>query len=344
MDYNKYDCPVCERPLVEGDDIVVCPECGAPHHRKCYEIKNRCAFEDMHGENFDYEKYRKSQQSEEEAQSEADVIICQRCQTENPKGSFYCSKCGFPIGMENQQQTQYNNGTQQQGGMFNGTGPFGAGAQFSQNFDPMAGINPEEDWGNGVTAGEISKYVQKNTLYFMRVFNNIKKFFKGRFNFVAFLISVPYLMYRKMYKIGTIVGIIFFSLLVTEMLISYSPAYTAYNNAIEQFASQSASIYNMPYGYMYNAFFSMSIENQVAIGVMFLCSMARLILQIVVGFKANQWYFKHCINQVAKIKTLDNPQQSLENSGGVNLALAISMYAIYIIINYVPYFMVQMGG
>ncbi|MCH5299217.1 MAG: hypothetical protein J1E96_05575 [Ruminococcus sp.] len=333
MDYNKYDCPVCERPLVEGDDIVVCPECGAPHHRKCYEVEHRCAFESQHGENFDYEQYRKSQQSEDEAQNEADAVTCPRCGAECPKGSFYCNKCGFPIGMGNQQQAQ-NNGAPQGG--FYGSGPFGAGAQFTQNFDPMVGINPEEDWGDGVTAGEISKYVQKNTLYFMRVFNNIKKFFKSRFNFVAFLISVPYLMYRKMYKIGTIIAIIFFSLLIVETLIANSPAYVAFGNAVEQVSAQSTSLlYNAG---MYDAFFSMSIENQTAIGIMMLCSMARFALQIIVGAKANKWYFKHCINQVAQIKTQDNAQQALESSGGVNLAIAISMYAIYIIINFVPIF------
>ena len=332
MDYNKYDCPVCERPLVEGDDIVVCPECGAPHHRKCYEAENRCAFEDKHSENFDYEQYRKSQQSDEEAENDADVLTCPRCGAECPKGSFYCNKCGFPIGMGNQQQAQYN--PNQQGGGFYGAGPFGAGAQFTQNFDPMVGINPEEDWDDGVTAGEISKYVQKNTLYFMRVFNNIKKFFKSRFNFAAFLVSVPYLMYRKMYKIGAVIGVIFFTLLTTELLIVCSPAYVAFSNAMEQISSQSNSLfYNSA---IYDAFFSMSVENQAAIGVMGLCSMGRLALQIIVGAKANKWYFKHCVKQVAKIKTQDNPQQALESSGGVNLAIAISMYAIYIIISYMP--------
>lgn len=335
MDYNKYDCPVCERPLVEGDDIVVCPECGAPHHRKCYEKENHCAFESQHGESFDYEQYRKSQQSEEEAKSEAEAVTCPKCGAECPKESFYCNKCGFPIGMGSQQQTQYNN--TQQGGFY-GAGPFGAGAQYTQSFDPMMGINPEENWGDGVTAGEVSKHVQKNTFYFMRVFDNIKKFNKGRFNIPAFLISIPYLMYRKMYKLGVILGVIFFSLLIVETLIMSSSAYTAFSNAIEKYSAQS-SVYSMSYAYLSDAFFSMSIENQAAIGIMMLCSIGSLALQIVVGINANKWYLKHCINKVAKVKTEEDPKQALESSGGVNLAIAISTYAIYMIINYMPAFM-----
>ena len=31
MDFYKYKCPVCNKQFKEGDDIVVCPECGTPH-------------------------------------------------------------------------------------------------------------------------------------------------------------------------------------------------------------------------------------------------------------------------------------------------------------------------
>ena len=34
-----YGCPCegCGKPLTLQDDIVVCPDCGAPYHRVCYE-------------------------------------------------------------------------------------------------------------------------------------------------------------------------------------------------------------------------------------------------------------------------------------------------------------------
>lgn len=39
-----YGCPCegCGRPLALTDDIVVCPDCGAPYHRECYEKLGRC--------------------------------------------------------------------------------------------------------------------------------------------------------------------------------------------------------------------------------------------------------------------------------------------------------------
>lgn len=52
MDFYKYKCPVCNKQFKEGDDIVVCPECGTPHHRECYEQEEHCFYQDKHSQNF----------------------------------------------------------------------------------------------------------------------------------------------------------------------------------------------------------------------------------------------------------------------------------------------------
>ena len=46
--YTGYHCPVCGKAFVQGDDVVVCPDCGAPHHRECYRRLGHCALEDKH--------------------------------------------------------------------------------------------------------------------------------------------------------------------------------------------------------------------------------------------------------------------------------------------------------
>lgn len=45
-------CPVCRAPFSENADVVVCPECGTPHHRACWIAKNRCGVEQYHAEGF----------------------------------------------------------------------------------------------------------------------------------------------------------------------------------------------------------------------------------------------------------------------------------------------------
>ena len=53
MFYDNKVCDGCSEVMLEGDDIVVCPECGTPHHRDCYKEHSACANEEKHGENFE---------------------------------------------------------------------------------------------------------------------------------------------------------------------------------------------------------------------------------------------------------------------------------------------------
>lgn len=51
MDFTKFRCPVCNKDFNENDDVVVCPECGTPHHRECYKATGKCFNEALHGSN-----------------------------------------------------------------------------------------------------------------------------------------------------------------------------------------------------------------------------------------------------------------------------------------------------
>lgn len=51
MDYTKYFCPVCNEKFDENSDVVVCPDCGTPHHRECWLNNNKCFNEERHFEN-----------------------------------------------------------------------------------------------------------------------------------------------------------------------------------------------------------------------------------------------------------------------------------------------------
>ena len=315
MEFKGLKCPVCEKPFEDGDDIVVCPDCGTPHHRACWEVENHCAFESKHGEEFDYNQ---------DNENSSDLTVCPRCHAENAADAFYCSKCGAPLNLDN---TQYNNFNQNQ----TNANPFSA------VFDPMGGINPDEDMG-GVTAGELAKFVGNNTPYFMRVFSKIKAFGKGHFSFCAFIFSGFYLLYRKMYKLGAIISAAVILLMLTETYVEYSPAYTALSKAIEASVS-NATGYFSSYTTILNAYNSLDFGNQIMIFLMMFCSTARLVIQIIVGVLANRWYFKHCRTQVKKIKETDeNPNKTIESKGGVNLAPAISMGAIYAAVYIIPMF------
>ena len=51
-----YGCPCegCGEPLTLKDDIVVCPDCGAPYHRTCYEKLGRCIHSPAHAAGYEW--------------------------------------------------------------------------------------------------------------------------------------------------------------------------------------------------------------------------------------------------------------------------------------------------
>ena len=193
MEFTEYKCPVCDKQFKKGDDIVVCPECGAPHHRECYEKEGHCHFADKHGADFSFEK-EQLEEAEQQAEQDAKdgVVLCKRCGAENPKEMFYCCSCGAPLYgddknnpnfQQNQNNGQPNPNFNQNQGMPPFGVPFGqANPQMAAAFDPMAGMKSDEPLVDDITAGEAAKFIGKNTPYYLRIFNFINKFKKSRFN------------------------------------------------------------------------------------------------------------------------------------------------------------------
>ena len=52
--YRGQHCPICGKEFCDGDDIVVCPECGTPYHRECYKTAGHGVNEERHSENFEW--------------------------------------------------------------------------------------------------------------------------------------------------------------------------------------------------------------------------------------------------------------------------------------------------
>ncbi len=63
--FENTECPVCKTRFEEGDDVVVCPDCGTPHHRACYSLTGKCVNSGLHetGFNFRREKEKERKQS-----------------------------------------------------------------------------------------------------------------------------------------------------------------------------------------------------------------------------------------------------------------------------------------
>ena len=96
-DYKKSACVACGEAFDETSDIVVCPECGAPHHRECWKELGHCACEEKHGEGFEWQPEKRyfgindafAADAERPAGSEDAVVICPNCGRKTKKSEKY---------------------------------------------------------------------------------------------------------------------------------------------------------------------------------------------------------------------------------------------------------------
>lgn len=344
MEFTRYKCPVCGEAFKSGDDIVVCPECGAPHHRSCFESLGRCFYSDKHSDGFSFEESAEAAASAEKAEEigsenaaksgesengeKSRVVICPSCRHANAPGSKFCNRCGYPIGREAD-----GSGAQQQN---QGTG-FGADAA-SVFFDPLAGMNPEEEISEGIKVSEMAKFTGKNTQYFLLVFKRIKEYGRSKFNFASFLMPGVYLLYRKMTVLGLIFSLV---LIVSNVFATYiylTPEWSAYYNDIMNAATGGVSDLSMGLSL---------IAKMMYVYIPVVLTGIRYVLMVLCGLLSNRWYRRHCVKRISRVKEDSDPQklsENLEKAGGVNLGLAISFGAAIVIVGYVcNFFMIQAG-
>lgn len=130
LDYTGIKCPVCEKPFQPGDDIVVCPQCGAPYHRECYEKEGKCIFDDLHqqGKSWEAPAAPKTPDTSAEIKDQE----CPNCGKLNAHSALFCDQCGASLSghpAEHQNQNA-NPASQNRQNPYSGTSPFPAALRF----------------------------------------------------------------------------------------------------------------------------------------------------------------------------------------------------------------------
>ncbi len=207
LKYQGVNCPVCGRPLEEHDDIVVCPQCGAPYHRECYREVGECIFQDLHEKGEDWAPPAPARTGTGAGSTEIKDRECPVCGTLNDHSALFCTRCGSSLmgrsGEEGPSAPGEAPQDRPQGPAFGGM-PGMPGMPFVFG-DPMGGVSPAETLEEGVTYGDASKLVRVNTAYYMPVFRNLKEKKRNKFNFAAFFFSGGWFLYRKQYKLGAVI-------------------------------------------------------------------------------------------------------------------------------------------
>lgn len=348
-DYVGMKCPVCGKTFSEHDDIVVCPDCGAPYHRECYAQAGKCIFADKHGTPDAWTPPRPQTESENK-NDDRPVRRCPRCGFPNPENALFCQHCGAPLS----EQHPAPGGFPPDGGYipFGGYSPYGmpqgpnqpGGFQDPQVpfvFDPMGGVDPNEPI-DGVPAGDVAKLVQNNTQYYLPVFMGIKRFGRNRFNFSGFLFSGGWMLYRKQYRAGSVITAIMAALYLLSSYITLNFTGPLYETLMQQ-AGISGDSVSLSYAQLLQISELLSRQSWDKILWFFLptlISLVQFVIMLIVGFNGNKWYLNHCVKKTETIRReSQNASESavrFQEEGGVNTALAICLLICYMIIMYIP--------
>ena len=318
QNYVGQECPVCHKKFVEADDIVVCPECGAPHHRDCYRQEGHCYYEREHQKGFAWRPEEAPPPPKPGIGDQKGERYCIACGRLNPPGTIRCEQCGADlsdIGRENPQYRQRPTNVQD------------AYHQMMRDFQADMMNGSEID---GVSVQDIAIFVGKNPVYFVNVFRQLfEKIRSMIFNWPALIFSFFYFFYRKMYKAGILVLL----LNILVWLPSFLLVKAVLPQAFPQAYSDPTIIYT--FAYDFTGLERLAVLAQTA-------NYVKILIALLCGMFANKIYMRHTISTVKKIRDA-RPDASLEeyryalartgrtSAGGAVLIGVILLIALFLV-------------
>lgn len=335
MNYYNQKCPHCENVFTKDDDIVVCPVCGTPQHRECYEEENKCVNSYKHQDDYvwkpDEEQELNNNGSNRSTVASDGTIICGNCGTKNSSDAFYCNHCAAPLSSKKSNKNSSNSFNNGLGGFHTG---FNSNTENSSDMPfgtMLINVNPDEEIAPGVKIKEANKYVKTNTLFYSFLFKRIHDHNRSRFSFCAFLFSGGWFLYRKQYLLGTILTI-----LMAICLFGHAFFYTSYAEILSTLdTSNNVALYNDMAQLPFNTLLLFSAAP--------LFKTAQHIIMIISGFIANRCYYKHVVKKVKTAKSQFSNETELnahlDKKGGVDKVLGYILFIGYIILSTLPTFL-----
>ena len=287
-----YGCPCegCGKPLTLRDDIVVCPDCGAPYHRDCYEKLGRCIHSAAHAAGYEWKfPYQ-----------ESELCTCPACGERTLRSEEHCRCCGAvlpPEGAEEPADRSEDPGE----GSFDYSSFY---RQFQETgtppADPMkqayeAAFGKEEAM-DGIPCADWASYIGPASPSYMNTYCRMQlAHSKVSMSFSALLFGPFYFFYRKAWKPA-------FAFLAAELLL-FVPTLLQ----MMQITGSSLSL-------------GLSDSTYVVLGRV--VSLASFALMLVRGMFAKWFYRKSAAEHIRRIRAEfpDDAQRSvvLSAQGGVS--------------------------
>lgn len=303
--YEGCSCPVCKQPFTETDDIVTCPDCGAPHHRACWQQEKHCFYAATH--NTSEQWRRETSQSNTQTQPVRKGRFCGCCGAENPAFAEFCSRCGREMDVEEWKSAPTQSPPPFQGG-YREYQPYSVPQQ--NTF-----VDEHEDI-DGVKAVDLHTFVGKNAHYYIPRFRKMSQ--NGTtscWNWAACLLTPYWLWYRKQYLYGSLV-------LIFELLQTACTAFFLYGYLGATSVTGYSELASLMQQYMTDPVF-LKWES-----VVLLCSFIQLLIRVFFGIVGNHLYFRIAKKRILSAKENAVTNMDVARMGGTSMAFGIIAYVI----------------
>ncbi len=311
-DYSQRECVYCHKPLSEHDDVVVCPDCGAPYHRACYEKAGKCVLSSRHGAGFAYQApgeagstggAQTSGGGSSQGSRTSGTSNCPACGALNPSSNIFCERCG--AAMRGQPYSQPGRGPAPGGNPYAGAGPqrqaFGGG-MFAQ---PQTA--PEYD---GIPAAVWADYIGSSAPSYLYMFSRMdQKHGKTSLCWVSLLFAPAYFFYRKMWGWGAISLLLWLVLSIpTFLILGYNMGF-----ALPSWISESGLL--------------------MADNICFYLNWAVSILFMLYSYYL---YRRHCVKKISALRETCGDESSFRQavavSGGTSTLAVILLFVLLLVV------------
>lgn len=322
MRFKGCNCVHCNNTFTENDDAVVCPVCGSPHHRECWNERGECANTALHEEGFSwvFPEELRPKPEEKPAAPEAmgtnytfkngeSAIVCPHCNALNYGNDAFCMKCRQPLFRNGSPVPPANN--HQNENVHPMTGAPIVDENSYEYFQQFGGVRPDI-MIDSIPVIEYSDFIgERKSGGYIRRFLSMERFGKKiSVSFCALIFGPIWYFYRKMFKEGLL---FLLCMLVISGLQSWcsltDSSKAVYQEMGEMYGAVMSGEMTLDEMNAYIAELEESLYNTeptkddtMKQNIMYVLDFASLGLSFTMAFFANYFYKKKCRKEILKIR------------------------------------------